>query len=135
VRTDNGPETDALKFARLPKWAQRKISAMEKHEELLKKTIADLEGGQCHRKPYHNHTISTSDYDGITHTKRYFVASDVDIELDNGLTVNLCPRENHVRVFLGVKRAQTKDGNRWEAVILPRAGNSFNICAAQVKES
>jgi hypothetical protein len=132
---DNGPKTEALKLSRLPKWAQQKSETMQRHEEMLKKTIADLEGGQCRRRPYHDYTISTQDFDGVTQTTRYFVASDIDVEMDNGLTVNLSPRDGQVRIMTGVKRAAMQDGSRWEAVILPRAGNSFNICAAQVKEN
>ncbi len=131
----DGPETEALKLARLPKWAQQKIASLQRHDEMMRETIRTLEANQDTRKPYHNHEISTNDYDGVTHTKRYFVASDIDIELDNGLTVNLSPRDGQVRVMTNVNRAQIKDGNRWEAIILPRAGNSFNICAAQVKEN
>ncbi len=130
---NNDPATDALKLSRLPKWAQEEIANLRGVEKHLKATVADLEGRQEKRKPWHDHEISTSEYNGVTHTTRYFVASDVNFKLDNGLIANLSPQGNHIRVIVNIEHKQGEHDRPCDVVILPRAGNSFNICLAEIK--
>ena len=121
----NGPVTDALKLSRLPKWAQDQNKDQTRIIEHLRNQVKMLSEDQIQRKNWHTHTIKTSDMgDGKINT-RFFVASDIDIELDNGLRLNINPtHDGEVRMYFSVERTQRRDA---EAVIVPGAPNAITL--------
>jgi len=125
----NGPVTDAMKLSRLPKWAKARIEGLERECFDLRNQVILLNDDQKQRADWHEHTIKTSDMINGGISTRFFVASNIDIELDNGLRLNINPtRDGDIRMIFDVERMQIdNDGRRASAVVIPQAQNALTI--------
>jgi hypothetical protein len=122
----NGPITDSMKLARLPKWAQARIRDNERRIEDLRKLVDKLILDDKQREDWHNHTIKTSDIVNGKLVTRFFVASSIDIDLDNGLRLDVDPtNDGEIRLYFSLHGGG--DGRRADAAIIPGATNALTI--------
>lgn len=133
---DNGPETMSLKIARLPKWAQDYIRTLERNRAEAISEVDRVLNDQVKRLDHYSHTFYTDDNlslgreSGCEHKKRYFLASSVSVELDNGIHLNINPinerggQSGEIRLYFDLRRSKG-EGFSNDVAIFPAASNSI----------
>lgn len=126
---------DPEKIAKLPKWAQKYISNLELYLGQTRKEMDLLRGDQKEREEWHSHRFYTTDNvsdgrkQGPRSVDRYFVASTMELELDNGLHLSISPTMCHhdqeeIRLYYDIRR---KEGINFDVALFPQASNALSL--------